>query len=1028
MAAFVDSRGRELIKVTAPRPISAAVMAQGMANTANFGPGTPIQPASGYSIRPRATDYPVGVNINLSPRTAWGRTSYETLRAIIDAYDVARMCINHKIDEIRSMEPLFQPADGVSGDVDAAVDAARAALVFPDRVNPYDSWVSLLLEGALRYDATTLYRRRNMDGDVIALEVVDGTSIFPYVDEHGRRPQPPAPAYWQKIKGLTDVWFTTDDITYERFRPQTDSPFGLAPMESILLTANTDLRFQWHFLQMFTEGTIPAGLMPLPEDISSPDQVAEWQDYWDAFTSGDQSILHKLIAVPAGTTIIDTKPEQFDKTFPQYLMMRTAAAYGVVPQDLGLIDDVNRANGETQVDIQFRVNTLPWVRFVEGILNRYLQRDLGLPVKVSLDTGRDKEDRLQDAQVWNLAVQSGAVSPDEWRSEMFGLQVDNERPVPRGIISSRLGFVPLVAMERVSGPIDPETIAPVDDVPLDPTPFNGTDGVMPDKLPGGTQFKRAPSDPEEPEFPGQEKPVPGTGVVAPPAPPVAKAETAGVTTETGIEGVDQVDDELEEMLAKSELVAFRKFAAARRKRGSWRPFQFEHVDEVTAHRLNVASYSAIRKDAGEVSVAGLAVVAQDTGRVLLLQRALDPEDDAAGTWEAPGGHLEQGEDPVDAALREWSEEVGQTVPDGEATGSWTSPDGHYQGFVWQIASETQVDLLTRDEFTNPDDPDGDIVEAIAWWDPDAISGAPVIRQELAAQADTVVPLLGGDAGDPKAVTLAKSWRDSPNLVPQHEYDLRITDHYQPLIQAALQAWVHRIPVASLTSAVTKATPEDAAAAGAAGSAAVIAEQVQTQLAAQPGLASMDDLERIIRQVIVDGYLTGGHGAIDQVGAAAVVAPDETGKLIIDTDWSKWTPGNPEAAAQAADGGLRALLDQADVTIKSIVDTSLDQAGNIIADGLAAGHTVDTIAAALGDIASDSRAEMIAHTETARAQTAASLDIYQRSGVSEWDLLPAAGACPTCLAVAAANPHPVTDSSDSPPIHPRCRCAASPHQS
>lgn len=1016
MAAFVDSRGRELIKASTPRPITAATMAQGMNNTANFGPGTPMQPATGYSVRPRSTDYPVGANINLSPRTAWGRTSYDTLKAIIDSYDVARMCINHKIDEIRSMEPLFQPADGVSGDVDAAIDAARAALVFPDRVNSYDSWISLLLEGALRYDATTLYRRRNYEGDVIGLEVVDGTSIFPYIDSHGRRPEPPAPAYWQKIKGVTDVWFTTDDLVYERFRPQTDSPFGLAPMESILLTANTDLRFQWHFLQMFTEGTIPAGLMPLPEDVSSPDQVAEWQDYWDAFTQGDQSILHKLIAVPAGTSIIDTKPEQFDKTFPQYLMTRTAAAFGVVPQDLGIVDDVNRANGETQVDIQFRVNTLPWVRFAEGILNRYLQRDLGLPVKVSLDTGRDKEDRLQDAQVWASAVQNGAVSPDEWRSEMFGLAVDNERPVPRGIISSRLGFVPIVAMERVAGPLDPETIAPVDDVPLDAIPFNGTDGIMPDKLPGGAEFKRAPVDPDEPEFPQAEQPVPGTDVVAPP--PVAKAETAGVTIETGIEGVDQVDDDEDELLIKSELAAFRKFATARRKRGSWRPFQFEHVDKVTAHRLNVASYSAIRKDAGEVGVAGLAVVAADTGRVLMLQRYLDPEDPAAGTWEVAGGHLEQGETPLEGAMREWQEEVGQAVPEGTVTGSWTSPDGHYQGFVWQIASESQVDLLSRDEFTNPDDPDGDIVEAIAWWNPAGIAGAPVIRQELAAQAHDVVPLLtvGADA-DPKAVTLAKSWRDSPNLVPQHEYDLKITDHYQPVIRDALEKWVASIPVAQFESGVAKASGPDPS---------VIAEQVQAALATDPTLADTADLERIIRQVIVDGYLTGGHGAIDQVGAAAVVSPDETGKLITDTDWGKWTPGHPEAAEKAADGALRQLLNQAGVTVKSIVDTSLNQAGNIIADGLAAGHTVDTIAAALGDIASDSRAEMIAHTETARAMTAASMDVYQQSGIREWDLLPAAGACPTCLAVAAANPHPVSDQSDTPPVHPRCRCAASPH--
>lgn len=592
-------------KTVAPRVparISAAVAEQGMANTSNLGPGSPLTPATGYSTRPRATDYPVGVNISTSSREAWGRTSFATLKAIIDSYDVARFCIGHKIDEIRSMEPLFKPADGVSGDVDSAIDAARAVLRKPDREHSYMQWLAMLLENALRYDATVLHRRRNRLGEVIGLDVVDGSTVFPYVDAFGRRPAPPAPAYWQRVKGLTDQWFTSDDLIYERFRPQVDSPYGLAPIESILITANTDLRFQWHFLQLFTEGTIPAGLMPLPEDMSSPDQVAEWQDYWDAFTQGDQTILHKLIAVPAGTNLIESKPQQFDQTFPEYLMRRTAAAFGVVPQDLGMTMDVNRANGETQTDVQFRVNTLPWVQFVEGIVNDYLQVDLGLPVKFGLDTGRETEDRLNTARVWQLAVANGAASPDEWRAEMFGLPVDNVNPTPRGIISTRTGFIPLAAAYRVAGPIDPETAGPSFDEPLALVPFDGTGGVLPDKLPGGADYKRAPLDPEEAQFPQLEHPVPGTDVEAPPA-AVAKAETAGVTSDTGITGVDQVkndddddDDESDEDLVKSELAAFRKFTATRKRRGTWRDFEFNAVDAATARMLNAGGRALVKSD------------------------------------------------------------------------------------------------------------------------------------------------------------------------------------------------------------------------------------------------------------------------------------------------------------------------------------------------------------------------------------------------------------------------------------------------
>ncbi|UFU14625.1 phage portal protein [Curtobacterium sp. C1] len=1043
MPGLVDRNGRELIKATSstPAPITAALYAEGMASTSDMGPGSPLLPRTGYSQRPRATDYPVGVNIASSSREAWGRTSYATLKAIIDAYDVARMCINHKIDEMRSMEPLFQPADGVSGDVSAAIDAARAALARPDRDNDYAEWLALVLEGALRYDSTVLYQRRNMAGDVIGLEVVDGTTVFPYVDENGRRPAPPAPAYFQRIKGITDTWFTADDILFRRFRPQTDSPFGLAPIESVLLTANTDMRFQWHFLQMFTDGTVPAGLMQLPPDISSPDQVAEWQDYWDAFTSGDQSILHKLIAVPAGTQLIETKPKVFDKTFPQYLMSRVAAAFGVVPQDLGIIDDVNRANGETQVDVQFRVNTLPWVRFVESILNRYVQTSLGLPVKVTLDTGRDVEDSLQQAQVWNLAVAGGAVSPDEWRSEQFGLPIDNERPVPRGIISSRLGFVPLVAMERVAGPIDPETAAPVDGVPLDPTPFEGTDGVMPDKLPGGTSFKRAPSDPEEPEFPDLEQPDPATAVVADPSAPVAKADTVGVTIDTGLSGVDQLghdEDDDDEQLVKSELAAFRKFTQTRRKRGTWRDFQFTATDPVDAHRLNDAGRAQVRKAAGDLVAAGLAVRAADTGRVLMLQRALDDADPAGGTLEFPGGHIEGDETPLQAAGREWAEETGVPVPPfGTIGSSWSS--GVYQGTVYTVDQESSVPVRGDGVIVNPDDPDGDAVEAILWVDPAALTGNPMVRPELAANLDQVLPLLLPDTadeaeptppqsaftehvlarldehGEDDAAPFVKSWRDTPKVTPQLGYDLRITDHYAPAVRDGLRAAVGQVNVAGIVDTVgsrlTKAVDD------------TLLEQVMSEL---PVNLPLDELDQTVRRILADGYLAGVHASMQQIGAHALTVTGNAGTAAVDVDWDAWEPGDDTAADLVADGGLADLLDTAGVTISGISDTILDQIGNGIADGVRNGYGSDRIADDLADlVGSDWRAELIAHTETARAITAASLGVYDVNGVTEFDVITSAGACPVCLAAEAANPHPLNDAGAQTPIHPRCRCSTAP---
>ena len=46
-----------------------------------------------------------------------------------------------------------------------------------------------------------------------------------------------------------------------------------------------------------------------------------------------------------------------------------------------------------------------------------------------------------------------------------------------------------------------------------------------------------------------------------------------------------------------------------------------------------------------------------------------------GTWEFPGGKIDSGESPRDAAIREFREEVGQDLPPGVFVGAWVSPGG-----------------------------------------------------------------------------------------------------------------------------------------------------------------------------------------------------------------------------------------------------------------------------------------------------------------------------------------------------------------
>jgi 8-oxo-dGTP pyrophosphatase MutT (NUDIX family) len=144
--------------------------------------------------------------------------------------------------------------------------------------------------------------------------------------------------------------------------------------------------------------------------------------------------------------------------------------------------------------------------------------------------------------------------------------------------------------------------------------------------------------------------------------------------------------------------------------------------------------------------AGVTIYASDTGRILMLQRAMEDDDPAAGTWEFPGGCLENGEMPIQGAIREWQEETGCRLPSGRVTGDWVSSDGVYQGFMFVIATENQVPLDDRDDVINPDDPDGDHFEALAWWDPTHLMDCPALRSELRRDLDMILDLVR-DAGE-----------------------------------------------------------------------------------------------------------------------------------------------------------------------------------------------------------------------------------------------------------------------------------------
>ena len=199
-----------------------------------------------------------------------------------------------------------------------------------------------------------------------------------------------------------------------------------------------------------------------------------------------------------------------------------------------------------------------------------------------------------------------------------------------------------------------------------------------------------------------------------------------------------------------------------------------------------------------------------------------------------------------------------------------------------------------------------------------------------------------------------------------------------------------------------------------------------QYAAQRLQLDLEPLQRALAAAYGDAYTAGALAGAQQTGATVVAG---AGGLSVPDDWpmfwDTWQPGNHPAAAQLADGGLKRLLDEAQVSVRGIADTTLDRFGSILADGAANGDSVDVIAGRLNDYLTDpERAFQIADTETARAVTAASLEQYTASGVAQAEWLVSPGACDECQSYAAAGPYEVT-LAPALPAHPVCRCSYAP---
>lgn len=191
-----------------------------------FSPMQPVWPfGPPYVTWPRAWDYPTGYNLIFDS----GRQQlFAFLRTLADSGEgVLRTVIESRKDQLLHMPWQFQ----LKGDPkrkDKRLDFLNEFFAFPDHVRDFDTWTRMLLDDMLVCDAATIYLWKRKNGTPYRLEVMDGAMFKVLVDDAGRIPDPPQPAYQQVVEGLPMDNFTRQELIYAPRNPRTYLPvYGL---------------------------------------------------------------------------------------------------------------------------------------------------------------------------------------------------------------------------------------------------------------------------------------------------------------------------------------------------------------------------------------------------------------------------------------------------------------------------------------------------------------------------------------------------------------------------------------------------------------------------------------------------------------------------------------------------------------------------------------------------------------------------------------------------------------------------------
>jgi hypothetical protein len=432
-------------------------------NMVPFGPGMPITPGAINPVdpttgrpQPRQYEYQVAQNINV---TETRLVPFKTLRAAADQIDILRRCIEVTKSKLSGLDWDITLGTDASekiaaesgGDHVRAMAKAREKYTDeinrlrefwenPDRSNglTFSDWLMIAAEELLVVDAWAVFPQPTVGGDLYGLQILDGTTIKPLIDDRGMRPMPPSAAYQQILYGFprsefsansddpaADGEFTADDLAYMVRNRRTTTVYGFSPVERSLPLADIYLRRQQWIRAEYTDGVLPDLMFTTDAEWgTNPDLLRAYENILNDDLAGQTEQRKRARLLPSGLAPVVNEGygEKFKDTLDDYLITSICGHFGVQPSEIGFapkggLGGAGFQEGEAlsaeAIGIQPLAN---WIsKMITNLSYAYLGMPRELEFKLMISKRNDNESNARKSQI---EVTSGAKTINEHRSEL----------------------------------------------------------------------------------------------------------------------------------------------------------------------------------------------------------------------------------------------------------------------------------------------------------------------------------------------------------------------------------------------------------------------------------------------------------------------------------------------------------------------------------------------------------------------------------------------------------------------------------